>query len=347
MKLLYRIFSALYALVLHVRHWLYDAGVFRKEKFDIPVVCVGNLTVGGTGKTPVTEYLVRMLGKSRKVAVLSRGYGRKTRGYLVVEPTLSFLKTGDEPKQIKRKFPDVPVVVCENRAEGIRRIVREFPDVDMIVMDDGFQHRSVEAKVNIVLMDYTRPVYEDKLLPEGRLRDLPSQLYRADIIVVTKCPEYLSPIERRIIFKSLKIYPYQSLYFTRMLRDRLTPVFPEDAGTDNVASGCNVMALAGVGNPGPFTEMLGHSFHVVDTLLFPDHHIYRMRDLRKIVARLARLPEDTIVVTTEKDGVKLTNRHKIPETIRRRLYVIPLRLVFPDGDEDKFLKNILQYVGKD
>ncbi len=321
---------------------MYDARIFRRYSADIPVVCVGNITVGGTGKTPVVEFLADRLSERFRIAVLSRGYGRRTNGYQEVEPNSSYRDVGDEPKQIKRKFPRLVVVVCEKREEGIRRIRAEHPDVNLILMDDGFQHRSVEPKVNIVLMDYTRPIHKDHMLPWGRLRDLPSQIRRANIVLVTKTPSGITPIERRLVVKSLKLLPYQSLFFSSMAHDAPLPVFPEAAVRQH--PGRNVAVMSGIGNPAPLIASVKEKYNVVDTFTFKDHYVYKVRDLRGIERSLASRPADTSIITTEKDAVKLTSRRQVPPEIQRRLYTLPMRLVFPEGDEDKFIKTLYKDV---
>ncbi|MBR2061524.1 MAG: tetraacyldisaccharide 4'-kinase [Tidjanibacter sp.] len=342
MKFLRIIASYIYRAVISVRHWCYDVGLLRKHSVELPVICVGNITVGGTGKTPVVEYLIRHLSHYFRVAVLSRGYGRKTKGYLVVEPGMSFLRSGDEPKQIKRKFPSVPVVVCEDRVEGVRRIHEEFPDVELVIMDDGFQHRSITPKVNIVLVDYTRPVKEDHYLPWGNLRDKPSQFYRANIFLVTKTPDDLTPIERNITLKDIDILPYQSAYFTNIRSGEIRPLFPDVAIP--ARDGCKVVALAGVAHPKPFLATLKRHYEVLDTLVFADHYAYKVRDVARIAEELDRLGDDVVVVTTEKDAVKLTNRKRVPESLQRRLYVMPVFINFRDFDDDKFIQNIINDV---
>lgn len=334
--------AGLYAFGLRVRHWLYDSGIIKGHAPDIPVVCVGNITVGGTGKTPAVEYLAGKLGERFTVAVLSRGYGRRTKGYIEVDTTSSFLDVGDEPKQIKRRYPALTVAVCEKRAEGIRRIREEHPEVDLILMDDGFQHRRVVPKVNIVLMDYTRPVWEDKLLPWGRLRDLPSQMHRANIVLITKTPPDMTPIDRRIAVKSLKLFPYQSVFFTAMGQGVPQPLFPDAEG--RIEPGRSVAALAGVGNPAGFVDYLRGAYEVEAVWLFRDHHVYRVRDLRKIEEQLLSLPQDTVIMTTEKDAVKLTNRRKIPAELQRRLYKIPVELTFVADDESRFLGKLMENI---
>lgn len=335
--------AGLYAFALRIRHLLYDAKLIKSYAADIPVVCVGNITVGGTGKTPVTEYLVDTLGRKYNVAVLSRGYGRKTKGYLEVGVDSSFLSVGDEPKQMKRNHPETVVVVCEKRAEGIKRIRMEHPEVNLILLDDGFQHRRVTPKVNIVLMDYTRPIWEDHMLPWGNLRDLPSQMLRANMVVVTKTPADITPIDKRIAVKSLKLFPYQSVFFTAMRQCLPVPVFPDAEGL--VAPARNAVLLAGIGNPTPLVEYVAGRYDLRRKWLFRDHHVYKVRELKKIAADLAGLPADTVVLTTDKDAVKLTNRRKVPAELQRRLYRMPVGVSFLDGDEERFLsvlaKNIV------
>lgn len=342
MNFLSAIPAGLYSFALRIRHWLFDSQLIRRYKADIPVVCVGNITVGGTGKTPVTEYLVGSLSQQYTVAVLSRGYGRRTKGYIEVVVTSSFLDVGDEPKQIKRRFPDTVVVVCENRETGIRRIREEHPEVNLIIMDDGFQHRRVEPKVNIVLVDYNHPVWDDHLLPWGRLRDLPSQLYRANMVMVTKTPSDMTPIDRRLTVKSLKLFPYQSVFFTSMKQGAPQPLFPEAEGLLPVGRDAAVMAA--VGNPAGIVNYLRGLYNVHTEWLFRDHHIYRVRDLRKIEEELASLPPDTVIMTTDKDAVKLTNRKKIPAELQRRLYRVPVEISFFEGDESKFQMKLRENI---
>ena len=213
-----------------------------------PIVCVGNLTVGGTGKTPVTEYLIEKLSPIFKVAVLSRGYKRKTRGFVLSTVQSSFRSIGDEPKQIKLKYPGIPVAVCEKRAEGIKKLRESHPEIELIILDDAFQHRYVEAWADIVLMDYNRPIYHDTFLPLGRLRDTPQQLDRADLVLVTKCPDSITPLDMRIVRKQLNLFPYQTLYFTKMVQGRPIPLFPEQAKRA-VSAGDPVIIMTGIANP--------------------------------------------------------------------------------------------------
>lgn len=333
-----------YGIGLRVRHFMFDVKLIGSMRPDIPVLCVGNITVGGTGKTPMIEFLIPRLGQRYKVAVLSRGYGRRTKGYLEVATTSSFLDVGDEPKQMKRKFPETVFVVCEDRREGIRRIREEHPEIEMILMDDGFQHRRVQPWANILLVDYNRPIWEDHLLPWGSLRDLRNQVPRAGIVVVAKTPKTMSPIDRRIVEKSLKLYPYQALFFTGMEYGALTPLFADCPTL--VDPGREIALLAGIGNPEPLVRALTEKYAVRDRFLFPDHHVYRVRELKNIEERMKALPENTVIVTTEKDAVKLGNRKKVPQSLQERLYVLPVGTVFTEKNEAQFIRRVLEDVKK-
>jgi len=337
--------SWIYKIVVLVRHRLFDWGVLRSERFDVPIICIGNITVGGTGKTPLCEMVLEYMSRRRRVALLSRGYGRTTRGYLEVEATSSYREVGDEPLQIKRKFPGVLVVVCEKRAEAIRRIRAEHPGIDLIVMDDGFQHRYVEPKVNVVVVDATRPIQEDRMLPAGSLRDHPSQLLRASYFVVTKCPAEMSPMDRRILRKVLIEAAYQSIYFTRMEPFRPCPVFAGEA--DPCPDyGSEMIVLSGIGNPEPFLRTMQERYRVVGELTFEDHHVYRVRDMRQLGALLESHPAAS-VITTEKDAVKFAGSSKVPPFIRKKLYYQPINISFIEDSATDFLQKLEQDVSSD
>ncbi len=278
------------------------------------------------------------MSRTHRVALISLGYGRRTKGYLEVQPDAHYRDVGDEPLQIKRKFPEAVVVVCEKRVEGIRRIQQEHPDVDLVIMDDGFQHRYVDAQINILMVDATRPVQHDSMLPAGSLRDTLDQLDRAHYFVVTKCPPNMAPIDRRILRKVLIQIPYQRVYFTRFESFRPQPLF-EDAESLEFGRQQQVVAMSGIGNPGPFVDSLAANYKVVETLNFDDHHVYRVRDLRLLGELLKKHPK-AVVVMTEKDAVKLTNPHKIPAAIRRKLYYLPINISFIDDSETDFLQRL-------
>ena len=329
----------LYKAGVTFRHRLFDWGILKSEKFDIPIICIGNITVGGTGKTPMAEMVIAYMSQMHNVALLSRGYGRRTKGYLEVRADSHYRDAGDEPLQIKLKFPDTVVAVCEKRSEGIRRICAEHPEVDLIVMDDGFQHRYVEPKINIVMIDATRPVQHDRMLPLGTLRDLPEELHRAHYFVVTKCPEKMAPIDRRILRKVLIQVAYQRVYFTRFESFMPQPLFPDAAPGEPLVQGQQVIALSGIGSPKPFLAALRESYEVVAEMTLDDHHVYKVRDLNRLRELLDRFP-GAVIVTTEKDAVKLTNRAKIPEEIQRGIYYLPINISFIEDSATDFLQKL-------
>lgn len=331
--------AALYKAGVTLRHRLFDWGILKSESFDVPVICIGNITVGGTGKTPMAEMVVDYMSQMHNVALLSRGYGRRTKGYREVKPDAHYRDVGDEPLQIKRKFPETIVSVCEKRAEGIRRIRAEHPEIDLIVLDDGFQHRYVEPKINIVMIDATRPIQHDRMLPLGTLRDIPSELHRAHYFIVTKCPEKMAPIDRRILCKVLIQVAYQRVYFTRFESFIPQPLFPDAASSDSLLQGAPVIAVSGIGNPRQFVATLREHYNVVGEMAFDDHHVYKIRDLKQMEEMLAKSP-DAVIVTTEKDAVKLTNRAKIPEKVLRKLYYLPINISFIEDSATDFLQRL-------
>lgn len=344
LKFLKKIASYLYGAGVRIRNFLFDTGVLRSQRFDIPVICVGNITVGGTGKTPTTEMIVDSMADECRVAVLSRGYGRRTKGYREVEITDSYRDTGDEPLQIKMKFPQALVVVCEDRVEGIRRIQTDHPDVAVIVMDDGFQHRRVTAWVNVIVIDATRPVDKDYMLPYGELRDTRSSLSRANYFIVTKCNDDMSPLDRRLMRKVLQRAAYQRIYFMRHESLPLRRVFAAEAGAEETlpepsCKSDEVIAMCGIGNPSVFVKDIEQRYTMVDSLVFDDHHVYRIGDIRTLSAKLVEHPS-ACVVTTEKDAVKLFNSDKIPAALRERLFYVPVRLAYLEDSDKDFLKNL-------
>jgi tetraacyldisaccharide 4'-kinase len=329
----------IYSLVLWIRNRLYDAGTKKSISYDIPIVCVGNITVGGTGKTPMCEMLIDHFSTIYKVALLSRGYGRKTKGYIEVSVKSSYRKVGDEPKQIKLKYPHAVVVVCEDREQGIERIRAEHPEVGLIIMDDGFQHRRIEPKINIVMVDFTRPMDKDHLLPLGSLRDNPRQLRRAHYVVVTKCPPDMTPLSRRITLKRLELLPFQRLFFTQTITGELYPAFA-DGRERVVKAGSPVVGMAAIGNPGPFVDNLRRKYDLVGKLLFRDHHPYHVSDLHTMEHALKRTPEGTVIVTTEKDAVKFGSGSKMPAGLRSKIFVQPMGMRFMVESKEDFLKKL-------
>lgn len=334
--LILKIASLFYGAAIRLRHLLFDLNILHSEKFDIPIICVGNITVGGTGKTPTVEMLVEHYSESYNIAVLSRGYGRSTKGYRVVEVSDNYRMVGDEPLQIKRKFPHIKVVVCEKRTFAVHRIIEEFPEVDMVIMDDGFQHRYIEPLINIVIVDANRPVERDHLLPYGQLRDTRDSLARAHYFIVTKCPVGMKPIEMRLKRKWLVEKPSQEIFFSRMSSLPPRSVFAGIEGT--VEQGSQVIAMSGIGDNDAFNRGLKLRYDVVETIDLDDHHPYRMNDLQQMKRLLTKYP-NAVIMTTEKDAVKLAHSVAIPEDMRSRMFYEPISMRFiGDGRTELFAR---------
>lgn len=336
-ELFLKIATFFYGVGIKFRHWLFDVKILHSEKFDIPVICVGNITVGGTGKTPTVEMLVEHYSEDNNVVVLSRGFGRRTKGYRVVEVDDSYRDVGDEPLQIKRKFPNVTVVVCEKRAFAIRRIQQEFPDANMVIMDDGFQHRYVEPLVNIIIVDANRPVERDHLLPHGQLRDTISSLNRAHYFIVTKCPEDMKPIQMRVWRMVLVNKPSQEIFFSRVQSQPACPVFADVEGT--VEHGSKVIAMSGIGDNEAFNRGLATRYKVVEKINLDDHYAYRISDVKNMKRLLAQYP-DAVIMTTEKDAVKLANSSAVPYEVRQKLFYEKITMRFVGDSRMELFERI-------
>lgn len=336
--------TGIYGSIVSVRNWFYARGIFSSVEFDLPVICVGNIAVGGTGKTPHVEHILRVLNQEKiNTAVISRGYKRKTKGYLAVKPEHTALEVGDEPRQISRKFTFVPFVVCENRVLGIQTLRNEFPETRAVVMDDGFQHRSVKPGFSIILTDFSNPVYEDYLLPLGNLRESRSQLKRANVVVVTKCPPTVKPIDLRITSKRLGLYPYQKLYFTTFEYGPLYYVWGNNRVDANISQESPVMIVAGIAKPQPFVQHVKTTFINLTEKLFSDHYVFEDSDISEMVAFLES-HSDAYVITTEKDSMRLASVRSIPEQFRSRFLYIPIEVRFLNSGYNQFNKQIVEYV---
>jgi len=346
--------SWLYGLGVGIRNAMFDCGMLPSEKFDVPVISVGNITVGGSGKTPHTEYLVRLLRDKYQVAILSRGYKRKSKGFQFVDADTMADFVGDEPFQMKRKYPEAHVAVDKDRRNGIRNLLNPNvkPPVEVVVLDDAFQHRYVTPDVNLLLMDYHRLICFDRLLPAGRLREPASNKRRADIVVVTKCPRSITPMEQRGIERSLALFPWQKLYFTYFKYGSLYPLFDKSKGELTLESikggsksGKKVLLLTGIASP----EQLEYDIdQYVDfeSMHFGDHHSFTSEDLRKIEETFKGMDgNDKMIITTEKDAVRLLDCN-IEESVAKHIYVLPIEVEFMNGKAGDFNKTIIDYVRK-
>ena len=328
MKWLLLPFALIYRCVAVVRNWLFDWGVLKSKAYGVPVIVVGNITVGGTGKTPHVEYLVRSLCAKRRVAVVSRGYGRSTKGFVEVRPEADAKSVGDEPLQIKRKFTDVCVAVDEVRTHAIDHLLA-VGAADTFILDDAFQHRHVKAGLNIVLVDYNRPIFNDMMLPAGRLREPRSGIGRANIVLVTKCPDSLTEQQQRDFTEHLRLKSGTEVFFTRFGYGQLTAIGNSPTASD--LKGSTVVVATGIARPERLYGHLTDSGAKVVSLKFPDHHFFTPADIDKITALYQSVKsEQKMVVMTEKDAMRLT-----PELISRfgsvPVYYLPIQVEFIDG----------------
>ena len=343
-------FSILYRMATDIRNILYDTGILRSEKFELPVICVGNITAGGTGKTPHAEYLINLLRNDFSIALLSRGYKRKSRGFRIASQTSTTLEIGDEPLQISRKFPDILTAVDTNRVNGIKTIMREYPDTDLIILDDGFQHRSVKPGLSILLTDYSRIITGDYFLPYGNLRENPANRKRAGVIVVSKTPESATESERKRIAGELKTNESQKLFFTSVSYGDALPVYENHAPEkhlpgkqDRINHGAVV--LTGIAVHQPLIEYLQGFFSEIIHIPFPDHHYYSEDDIEKAGKAFWNLKSrEKMIITTEKDAVRLREFSNIDDSLKRAMYIIPVGISFPNGDKHDFDKMITDYV---
>ena len=306
-------FSWFYGLGVGVRNLLFEMGMLKSRSFDVPVISVGNITVGGTGKTPHVEYLIRLLKSKARVAVLSRGYKRKSSGFVLSDKDTPMRMIGDEPYQIKQKFPDITVAVDKKRTRGISKLTEEDNglDVDVVLLDDAFQHRYVKPGINILLVDYHRLVIYDRLLPAGRLREPVRAKDRADIVIVTKCPKDLKPMEFRVITKAMKLYPYQQLYFSTHDYDAPKAVFPDMAGQEQLSElkairSKNILLLTGIASPEQLMHDMQEYESQITPMTFGDHHNFKRKDIEAINETFAQMQEPKMILTTEKDATRLT-----------------------------------------
>ncbi len=342
-------FSLLYGLVISIRNLLFDYQVIKSHEFPIPIISVGNITVGGTGKTPLIEYLVELLRDEFNVAVLSRGYKRKTRHFILAGPDSGVLDIGDEPVQIKQKFPGIHMAVDRRRVNGVEQLMKKIPDLDVILLDDAYQHRYIIPGLSLLLIDFNRPITEDCLLPAGRLREHAYEKRRANIILVTKCPDRLKPIERRLIVKDLKLFAFQHLYFTRLGYRNPIPVFMDSNNiltlSEIKATSPEILMIAGIANPRLFKRHLRSISTQITEMTFPDHHSYSHRDIEKILQTFSDMEgRDRFIFTTEKDAVRLRKFTNIDSEIKDRMFLIPIETEFLNDDTENFNNQILKYV---
>ena len=334
-------FSLVYGLIIYIRNWMFDMNILRSATFNLPLICIGNLAVGGTGKSPMVEFLIGKLKNKYMIAILSRGYKRKTSGYTLATEQSTALEIGDEPMQFYNKFPDVTVAVGEERVVAIPQLLHDKPDTRVIIPDDAFQHRSVKAGFNILLTDYNNLFTRDWFLPTGDLRDQQKSARRADIIVVTKCPPDLSLAEKNQLIKEIKPRPEQKIFFTAISYGKPYQVITRKSWPEIKTA--EILLVTGIANPGPLKKHLEEKFNGYDELAYSDHHIFTIDDLKYILKKFEQIQSpDKILLTTEKDAVRL---QKFSQQIREMpFYVIPIQPVFLFNEENQFTRLITTFI---
>ena len=316
----------------------------------MPVINVGNLTVGGTGKTPHIEYLIRLLKGNFRIATLSRGYGRQTKGYMLVSNPSSTSMVGDEPMQYHTKFPDITVSVGEDRVAAIENLLKLVPKPEVILMDDAYQHRAVKPGLNILLLEHDSLMKKNYLLPSGTLREWKKGMSRADIIVVSKCPEILVPIERKRLAEHIPLLPHQQLYFSFFRYGDIARLHNKQG---NMLIGTNyyfekrftILLVTGIANPSGIAEFLKRKTDKLETMVFKDHHEFTTEDLRSITETFNNIANaNKIIVTTEKDAMRLRNPELEEATRALPVFYLPVQVVFHHHDKEQFDTFILNYV---
>ncbi len=333
--------SWIYGGIIWLRNKLYDKNILKSSSFNFPIICVGNLAAGGTGKTPMTEYLVRLLKNDYKTATLSRGYKRKTEGFAIADAATTALEIGDEPMQFHQKFPDVAVAVGEERVVAIPQLLHQRPQTELIILDDAFQHRQVTAGLNIILTDCANLYTRDFILPAGDLRDVRSSSKRADILIVTKCNAALSVEEKNKVIAELDPLPHQTVYFTTIVYSKPYHLFTKKE--IDVSADFGILLVCGIANPAPLKAHLTKHANSYDMLRYADHHIFHSDDLREIKQQFEKIKAaNKVVLTTEKDAVRLEKFEQ--ELTNFPIYVIPIQHAFLFAEEEKFKSQVTAFI---
>ena len=334
-------FSFIYYCIIWCRNLLYDKKIFHSSSFNLPLICVGNLSVGGTGKSPMVEYVVRLLHKDFSVATLSRGYKRKTKGYALANQNTTVLEIGDEPMLFHIKFPDIAVTVGEERLVAIPQLLHDRPDTRVVIMDDAYQHRAVRAGLNILLMDCNNLFTRDWYLPTGDLRDEKRSYRRADVMVVTKCGPKFSAAQREAYLKEIHPLDHQHLFFSTIRYGKLYHIVHKTNYSIN--KNVEILLVTGIANPKPLHEFLEENAATYHQLPYHDHQIFTIDDLKDMIRKFEAMPSRMkIILTTEKDAVRLAKFESIIKDLP--FYVIPIELGFLFNDAGRFNTLIKKFI---
>lgn len=334
-------FSLLYGLIIIVRNYLYDKKIFHSASFNLPVICVGNLVMGGTGKSPMVEYLVELLHGKFQVATLSRGYKRKTKGYALANEESTALDIGDEPMQFHTKFPGVAVAVGEERVVAIPQLLQDKPGTQVIILDDAFQHRAIKAGLNILLTVYNDLFVDDFFFPTGDLRDQKISAKRAETIIVTKCPSSLTKTEQEEIKEQLKQHKVQHIFFSTI--EYQTPYHIITKNRKVLSDNDEILLVYGVANPQPLKNYISDNTDAYEEISYSDHHIFSIDDLKDINKKFEKIQaQSKLIITTEKDAVRFLKFKN--ELLNMPLYVLPVKHTFLFSEAEVFNNIIVNFI---
>lgn len=341
-------FSWIYGFVVSLRNLLFDAEILSSKSFDTPVISVGNITVGGTGKTPHIEYLIKIFSPEYKVAVLSRGYKRKSKGFILAGDDSTVNDIGDESLQLKKKFPDIIVAVDEKRKRGIELLESDTANKpDVILLDDAYQHRYVKPAISILLTDKSRMFTDDSLLPAGNLRESSSGSKRANIIVITKCPDNLKPIELRMLKNKIDLYPQQTIFISSIKYGALTNILDKNKNvqfSEIKEKSIPVLLVTGIANPEPLYNQIKEFSSDIKEMIFSDHHWFGKKDYNKIRSEFDKISSGGgIIITTEKDSMRF-NENPLFEDLKKYIFYPEIEIGFPENQESEFKSKIIDYV---
>ena len=342
--------SCLYGIGVAFRNQLFDWNFLKSERYDLPIISVGNLAVGGTGKTPHTEYIIRLLKDRYKIAVLSRGYKRQTNGFILANDASTSLEIGDEPYQMKRKFPEILVAVDANRRRGIQHLLALPHEIrpQVILLDDAYQHRYVKPSLNILLSDSHRLFTRDALLPRGRLREPAANAKRANLIIVTKCEADMQANDFQVIEQEVKPSTEQEVFFSRIVYGDLQPVFEQKTSVrvlPDITPNTEVLLVSGIASPKPLEQEIRKYTKHIQSMAFPDHHAFSKEDIRRIHEAFCRLSStNRIMITTEKDAARLRDISSLPEEWLSHLYCLPITIGFCQDKEKLFQEIIFKHI---
>ena len=342
--------SLLYSFIVGFRHTLFNLQILRSREFSLPIISVGNITVGGTGKTPHIEYLAGLLKREFRIATLSRGYKRKTRGFIEASVNSTTSQIGDEPLQIKNNHPEITVAVDERRVHGIEKLMAdESKHIQVILLDDAYQHLYVKPGMSILLIDFNRPLWEDYMLPYGNLRERQHHKDRANVIIVTKMQSEIKPIERRILEKDLQLFPYQTLYFTTVKYKNPVILFEGKTSATQfsfVKNKYHILLITGIACADDLIKHIKKFSLSVTHLSFSDHYNFKEKDIKKITDTFNSISGDKVLITTEKDSLRLREAPGVNLIEDLPVFYIPIEIDFLYGDKNRFNKQITEYVRK-